>query len=519
MGFLEVAVGFALLLLVWDCIEVGRNDAVNLVNAAFGARVLTRRVAVILAALAVIAGASMASPVMETARSGIFDPALLTVRAAMAVYVTVYIVDTLLLYGYSAFGMPVSTTASLVFELVGASIAVAASLGIVHWDKVGEVLIAILVSIALSGLAAFMFQRVFRAAIGRRSDDPMQVLLHGPWIAGMLLTWLLWFMVTKGLTGLPAVRFLEGATLDAYGPALSLLGLWGGLTLAIHLVLSFTRAAGARQLFRVTTVIGMLSMAFAFGQNDLANAASPGLAALWLWRHADTGVGVATAIPIPVWALFACGVFMASGMFTKNAQRVTRAAVNTGSQFDHIALYAPNWCRAIARRLVRPADPNAPLAPPPMRDAHGKRIHFDPLRASVIMAVSAGVIAFASSRGLPVSTTYVAFAAVVTTGMADRVMSYGDADLKIGRAIWVVFSWFSAAFMAMAGAALVAFVVVRLGTVGLLVAVAGNLLIRRWIQRRSDRHEKVHHEELALRLRALEAAGTLPDGAREALDD
>ena len=44
---------------------------------------------------------------------------------------------------------------------------------------------------------------------------------------------------------------------------------------------------------------------------------------------------------IPHWWLFGCGLLMVMGMTTKSAQRVTRAAVNTGSQYDHIALYAP----------------------------------------------------------------------------------------------------------------------------------------------------------------------------------
>ena len=44
--FLTLSVVFALVMLIWDCVEVGRNDAANLVNAAFGARVLRRRTAV-----------------------------------------------------------------------------------------------------------------------------------------------------------------------------------------------------------------------------------------------------------------------------------------------------------------------------------------------------------------------------------------------------------------------------------------------------------------------------------------
>ena len=496
MDFLTLGMVAALLLLVWDCVEVGRNDAANLVNATFGARVLQRRTAVWLSGLAVVLGATMASPVIETARSGIFDPGLLTVEKAMAVYVSVYIVDTVLLYGYSAFGMPVSTTASLIFELVGASIAVAASTGIVQWEKVWEVLIAIVVSILLAGLAGFIFQRMFRGAIREKSEDPVQVLLHGPWIVGLLLTGLSWFMVTKGLRSVPGAKALQ-ATMNAYGPALSLSVIWGGFTLLVHLILAATGERGIRQLFRVTTILGMLCMAFAFGQNDLANCASPGLAAFWLWSHAETGTAAASKVPISTWALFGCGLLMALGMGSRNAQRVTRAAVNTGSQFDHIALYAPRWCRRLAKLFLRKPSSVPTLAPPPQLDAHGKRLHFDPLRASVIMSISASVIAFASSRGLPVSTTYVAFAAVIATGMADRVMSYGDADLKIGRAIWVVFSWFFSAFIAAAGAAATAFVVVRLPVAGLFLMLAINFFVRIGLRRWADRHEARYHEDLS----------------------
>ena len=34
-SFATVAVGLGLGLLIWDCVEVGRNDAANLVNAVF----------------------------------------------------------------------------------------------------------------------------------------------------------------------------------------------------------------------------------------------------------------------------------------------------------------------------------------------------------------------------------------------------------------------------------------------------------------------------------------------------
>ena len=509
--FLIVAVVVAMGMLMWDCIEVGRNDAANLINAVFGSRVLTREMAVALAGLAVILGATFASPVMETARKGIFDPGLLTIETAVIVYVTVYIVDTVLLYTYSAFGMPVSTTASLVFELVGASIAVAGSLGIVHWDKVGAVVAAIFMSIFLTAIAGFLIQRMFRGAIQDNDDDHLRVLLHGPWCAGLMLTWLSWFLLVKGLKAVPVVTWFREHTLDVYGVGPMVLMMWAGYTLLIHLVLTATGQRGTRMLFRVTAVIGMLSLAFAFGQNDLANCASPGLSALWLWKHADQGVAIATEIDIPMLALTGCGLLMVLGMSSKSAQRVTRAAVNTGSQYDHISLYAPGWCRKIALLMLRRKGPDIEIAPPPTRTEDGKRVHFDPLRASVIMAVSASVIAFASGKGLPVSTTYVAFAAVVATGMADRTMSRGDADLKIGRTIWVVFSWFAAAVIAMIASAIVAFIILKTGILGLAIGLGANFTIRFLVKGRGDRHDQRHHQDLSRQIEEQEvAAGRLP---------
>jgi hypothetical protein len=180
-------------------------------------------------------------------------------------------------------------------------------------------------------------------------------------------------------------------------------------------------------------------------------------------------------------------------MSTRHAQRVTRAEVNTGSQFDKVALYAPAWCQGLARWLLSFRPKGGDLAPPPALSRRGKKIHYDAVRASVIMSVSASVIALASSRGLPVSTTYVAFAAVIGTGLADRVMARGDADLKVGRAIWVIFSWFSAALIAMAATAVVARLVYRLEIVGLVLALALNLTVRYYAKRRADAQEQRVH--------------------------
>ncbi|MBN1478514.1 inorganic phosphate transporter [Candidatus Sumerlaeota bacterium] len=496
--FLTVAAFVGLGMLIWDCLEVGRNDAANLVNAVFGARVLRRRTAVYIAGVAVVLGATFGSGVLETARKGIFDPSLLTFQMAMAIYISVYFVDTLLLYGFSGFGMPVSTTACLVFELLGAALFLAGP-QVIGWAKVRTVIMAIIASIIISGVAGFLIQRVFRGGIRDKAQDHVTVLLHGPWIAGAMLTFLAWFMILKGMDAIPAISHFKSYLSSAEAPyrmPVFLLTLWAGLTLAVHLVLTSMGERGTRYLFHFTAVLGMICMAFAFGQNDLANCAGPGLSGLWLWMHRDTTTTLATRIEIPMWVLCLCGVLMAAGMATRYAQRVTRAEVNTGSQFDHVALYAPGWTRALARLIVRfrRPDPQMDLAPRPELTATGKKLHYDTLRASVITAVAASVIAFASSKGLPVSTTYVAFAAVIGTGMADRVFTRGDADLKLGRAIWVVSCWFISPVIAIVGTGLVALGVYHLGVAGVVGGLAINLVIRRLIRSRADAHERRYHE-------------------------
>ncbi len=492
MDLITILTFLGLGFLVWDCIEVGRNDAANIVNAVFGARILRRRLAVGLAGAFVVLGAALSSPVIETARKGIFDPATLSLQTAIIAYISVYLVDTVLLYTYSAFGMPVSTTASLIFALLGASLALAGG-SVVHWDKVWIVLANIIVSIALAGLAGFLIQRVFRAAIRDRIDDRETILLHGPWICGLMLTWLGWFMILKGMGSLPFVQSFRQSFIDPYTPGLVFLTAWGAGTLGVHLILSFTGPVGTRYLFPAMALLGMVCLAFAFGQNDLANCASPGLSAFWLWEHQETSVGEASQIPIPWWVLLGTGCLLVVGMFTENAQRVTRAQVNTGSQFDRVALYAPGWCRALARWMLRLFPPRKELAPPPRVTPAGKKLHYDALRAAVISSVSAGIIAFASSQGLPISTTYVSFAAVLATGMADRVLHRGDADLKVGRAIWVVFSWFAAAVIAIAATAAVARMIFHWELIGVAAALGANLTVRFLAQWFADRQEEEVH--------------------------
>ncbi|MBN1511030.1 MAG: inorganic phosphate transporter [Phycisphaerae bacterium] len=506
-SFIIGAVVVGVVMLFWDTVEVGRNDAANLVNAVLGARILTRRTALMLAGVCVLLGASFSSAVMETARKSIFDPhKLRSVEQLLAIYASVYIVDTVLLYSFSAYGMPVSTTACLVFELLGASFALE-FFDVVNWHKSGTVVAAIVCSILLSGVASFLIQRAARGAIGRRSDDLQALLLHGGWIGGGVLAGLFYFMILKGMGGVEAVGTFRDSMFAYYGSAAILVFLWGGFAILVHAALVVFKERAAKWLFPVLTILGMMCMAFAFGQNDLANCASPGLATLHTVKHMSEGMVTITDVQINRSWLVVCGCLMAAGMFTKTSQRVTWAAMRAGSAGDHVKLWAPRWCIRLATLMLRSRSRtrNGALAPEAAVTPAGKTAHYDMLRACVIMAVSASVIATASSLGLPVSTTYVAFAAIVATGMADRIFRRGDAALKLGRSIWVVFSWFMAAAIAAAAAGIVCRCVYHLGIAGMLLTIGVNLVVRAVVKKRSDAQRERVRAEAAARMQADEA--------------
>ena len=503
-SFLLVSLVLAAGMLIWNTIEVGRNDAANLVNAVFGARILTRRVAVWIAGCGVVVGAVVSSDVIDTARKEIFDPAMFQaqtdpVRALVVIFVSVYLVNTVLLYSYSAFGMPVSTTACLVFALLGAALAVGGG-EVVNWAVAGKVVSAIVLSIIISACAGFLIQRALRGAIRDGGEDLMTLLLHGGWAGGGMLAGLTYFMLVKGMKQVEWIKGAREHLETEFGSIVIVLCLWTLFAMIIHSTLVVYRERAARLLFPVIAVIGMICMGFAFGQNDLANCASPGLAAMNLIGLRHEPFELANEIPISFWMLLGCGFLLLLGMTTKQAQRVTRAEVNTGSMNHHVALYAPQWCIRVARVVVRSRGEAPSLAPPPALTETGKKLHYDPLRACVILSVSASVIATASSFGKPVSTTYVAFAAVVATGAADRILQRGDAELKMARTIWVVFSWFASALIAAAAAGVVSQAVFRLGVVGIVLGLTTNLVVRFALGRRADVQEKLIREQARERM-------------------
>lgn len=99
------------------------NDAVNFLNGAVGSKAASFKVIIFVAAVGVFIGAALSNGMMDIARHGIFQPQYFYFSEIMCILVAVMLTDVVLLDIFNSLGMPTSTTVSLVFELVGGTVA------------------------------------------------------------------------------------------------------------------------------------------------------------------------------------------------------------------------------------------------------------------------------------------------------------------------------------------------------------------------------------------------------------
>ena len=110
-------------LAVADLVVGVSNDAVNFLNSAIGSKAISFRTIMIVASIGVAVGAVFSSGMMEVARKGIFNPGEFMFNEIMIIFMAVMITDILLLDFFNTIAMPTSTTVSIVFELLGAAVA------------------------------------------------------------------------------------------------------------------------------------------------------------------------------------------------------------------------------------------------------------------------------------------------------------------------------------------------------------------------------------------------------------
>ena len=488
------------------------NDAVNFLNSAIGSKAATMRTILLVASAGIIVGVVTSSGMMEVARSGMFNPGLFTFHEVMMLYLGVMFANIILLDLYNSWGLPTSTTVSLIFCLLGSAIAVsiykisndpaigAGDLGqFINTSRAMGIVSAILLSVVIAftcGTIVMYLSRViftFRyMALFRR---------FGSLWCGASLTAIVYFAVFKGLKNLlegdPFTEFVDRHLL------LSILLCWAACSLVLF-ILQRLKA----NILRITILSGTFALALAFAGNDLVNFIGvpvAGFDAYSIARHAADPSMLMEALNENVPAnfgilLLAGGVMILTLWTSKKAMHVTETEISLSAQDDEgTQQYGSSvFSRTIVRAALGINAGIERLFPEKFREAVARRFEFedvehsgapyDMIRATVNLTTSALLISMATSLKLPLSTTYVCFMVAMGTSLADRAWGRESAVYRISGVMTVVAGWFVTAL----GGFLIAFVVglalIYGGTVAFVVItlLCGYLLVHSNLSKKKE---------------------------------
>ncbi len=513
-----VIVVFLLILAVFDLFVGVSNDAVNFLNSAIGAKVAKFRTVLIVASLGVLIGAVMSAGMMDVARHGIMHPANFSFHEVTVIFLAVMVTDVIVLDVFNTLGMPTSTTVSLVFELLGATVMVAMfkmysdpSLGfsdLLNSDKALSVIIAIFVSVAIAFIAGLVVQWVSRIIFTFNYKKRLRytVGLFG----GVSFTFLAYFIFIKGLGDSPFISEEARSWISANTGMLMLCTF-----VASSVVMQLVHALGVN-VFRFIVMLGTFALAMAFAGNDLVNFIGVPLAGLDSYQdYIANGSGDAShflmtslmeSAKSPLLYLLLAGVVMVVAMATsKKAQNVVKTSVDLSRQDEGEEMFGSS--RA-ARSVVRATqDANSfvmryvPKGVSGWIDSRFNKSEaimadgaaFDVVRAAVNLVLASVLIIFGTNYKLPLSTTYVTFMVAMGSSLADRAWSRESAVFRVTGVFSVIGGWFITAGVAFMAAAVVCLLMYLGGFVVMLLfmALVVFLLIRSNIQyNRKAKEEK-----------------------------
>lgn len=534
MDFYLIAVVVLFALAISDLMVGVSNDAVNFLNSAVGSKVATRRTIMVVASLGIFVGATFSSGMMEIARKGIFNPEHFFLSEIMVIFLAVMITDIILLDLFNTFGMPTSTTVSIVFELLGAAVVVSlikiatAGAGIdalgqyINSEKALLIISGIVLSVVVAFTIGVLVQYVSRLLFSFTYEKRMK-LIGAVW-AGFALTALSYFLVIKGLKGASFVSdgFLAWVQTNTTLILLILFVAWT----VVGQVLIWLKV----NILRLIVLMGTFALAMAFAGNDLVNFIGVPIAGFESFR-AWTGSGVAAdayameALTQPVRTdsllLLAAGLIMVLTLwFSKKARSVTETEVNLGRQDEGLERFKPNGlarmivrlsrdaggvARALVpRRWLRAAEANFAY-PEAARVSNPDPPAFDLVRASVNLTVASMLIALATSLKLPLSTTYVSFMVAMGTSLADRAWDRESAVYRVAGVLSVVGGWFLTAVIAFSASGFFAFLIYHFGAWALaaLLGVVVFSIVRSVIVHRSREQEKDERARASVRAERL----------------
>ncbi len=510
--FFLILVIILFLLAISDLVVGVSNDAVNFLNSAIGARAATFKTIMFVAALGVLVGATFSSGMMEVARKGIFHPEYFYFSEIIILFLAVMVTDVILLDTFNTFGMPTSTTVSIVFELLGAAVAISMikiftdpdALHLYEYINSAKAL-AIISGILLSVVIAFTVGVIVQyfSRLLFSFDYESRMKKFGAIWGGLGVMAITYFMLIKGAKG---ASFMSSEIVDAIANKtvqimiISFVG-W-------TLILYFLNRVFKVDILKVLVLIGTFALAMAFSGNDLVNFIGVPLAGYNSYllfvesgAQADQFLmdGLAGKVPTPTLLLLLAGIIMVITLYTsKKAKSVVKTSLDLGRQDEGYERFSSFLLsRKIVRNFATAATFINNRLPQKWTDAVNRQFDyrpftkrqaqlgknapsFDMIRASVTLVVSSILIAIGTNLQLPLSTTYVTFMVFMGTSLADGAWGRESAVYRVTGVLSVIGGWFFTAFSAFVVAFVLAMIFHYGGIagIGIMLLVAGIVVYR-----------------------------------------
>jgi len=516
-------------LAISDLIVGVSNDAVNFLNSAIGAKAAPYKYIMIVAAIGILFGATFSSGMMEVARKGIFNPQFFVFSEIMIIFLAVMITDVILLDVFNTFGMPTSTTVSIVFEILGAAVAVAfikvmnnPDMGIseyINTAKALAIISGILLSVVVSFTVGAIIQYLTRLLFS--FDYAKRLNYFGAIWGGIAITAITYFILIKGAKG---ASFMDAATKD-----------WiknNGLTIIMVSLVAWTvllqliKLIFKTDILKIIVLTGTFALAMAFAGNDLVNFIGVPLAGFESFKiflsSGDAGSSMealAGKVGTPTYLLIIAGAVMVVTLWTsKKAKAVVQTSLDLSRQQEGDERFGSSYfARSLVRVSINASKSTNRFIPNRIKrfinrqfdstnyeerrkDLGNEAPAFDMLRASVNLVVASILISIATNMKLPLSTTYVTFMVAMGSSLADRAWGRESAVYRITGVLSVIGGWFFTALSAFTVAFIMALLMSLLGLwfVIVLVAIAIYVIFRTHIIHKNKSKEETEIDEFEI---------------------
>jgi len=523
-----IIIGLLIVFAAFDLVVGVANDAVNFLNSAIGSKAAPFFIIMIIASLGILAGVTFSGGMMEVARKGIFHPQFFTMPELLTIFLAVMITDVLLLDLFNTYGLPTSTTVSIVFDLLGAAVALAiikitsgtgAAMDLWNYINTAKAM-AIIGSILLSIVVAFFSGAVmqFLSRLIFTFDYQKKLRRYGALWGGFSMMIIAYFILVQGAAGATFMTEEAASWIKAHSGLLMF-----NIFIVTAILFQLMHVFFNINILKPIVLIGTFALSMAFAANDLVNFIGVPLAGLNAFQSAVSSndpmtilmTALSKKIHTPTYIMLISGCIMVAALWTsRKARTVTETEIGLGRQDEGLEKYESIW---LSRKIVNLFDSLfssiRDIAPQTIQTAVKNRMKlvsvdhskftpagkpaFDLVRASVNLIVATAVVAFGTSQKLPLSTTYVTFMVAMGTSLSDQAWGRESAVFRVTGVLAVIGGWFLTAFIAFAVSFMFTYLLFYLKLSGVILSliIAGYMI---WTNHYKHKAQEKNKDEMTI---------------------